>query len=122
MRVGPHGLLRPSPRLKLLIKEVHHSGQRGQTCFGLPEAFPGAALSCVAGLASFYSEFQIAHAQLGFSSLSAAARWEFSASCWVAWPEQPLFADGRAAHRRYLVKLRTAAGMALVSALLFTGR
>src|SRR5256884_2538741 len=124
MRVGPHGLLQPiADAVKLLIKEDIIPDNADKLVFWLaPVLSVGAALLSLAGLA-IGPAFQIAQ-DINFGILfvvgtSALGIFGIVLGGWASNSHYSLMGALRSSAQ--LVSYETAAGMALVSALLFTG-
>jgi NADH-quinone oxidoreductase subunit H len=124
MRVGPHGLLQPiADALKLLIKEDIIPDNADKLVFWLaPVLSVGAALLALAGLA-IGPAFQIAQdiniGILFVVGISALGIFGIVLGGWASNSHYSLMGALRSSAQ--LVSYETAAGMALVSALLFTG-
>src|SRR6266849_3262391 len=124
MRVGPHGLLQPiADALKLLIKEDIIPDNADKLVFWLaPVLSVGAALLSLAGLA-IGPAFQIAQdiniGILFVVGISALGIFGIVLGGWASNSHYSLMGALRSSAQ--LVSYETAAGMALVSALLFTG-
>src|SRR6267143_616949 len=124
MRVGPHGLLQPiADAVKLLIKEDIIPDDADKLVFWLAPVFSvGAALLAIAGLA-FGPAFQIAQdlniGILFVVGISALGIFGIVLGGWASNSHYSLMGALRSSAQ--LVSYETAAGMALVSALLFTG-
>jgi NADH-quinone oxidoreductase subunit H len=124
MRVGPHGLLQPiADALKLLIKEDIIPDNADKLVFWLAPVFSvGAALLALAGLA-IGPAFQIAQdiniGILFVVGISALGIFGIVLGGWASNSHYSLMGALRSSAQ--LVSYETAAGMALVSALLFTG-
>ncbi len=124
MRVGPHGLLQPiADALKLLIKEDIIPDNADKLVFWLaPVLSVGAALLSLAGLA-IGPAFQIAQdiniGILFVVGVSAMGIFGIVLGGWASNSHYSLMGALRSSAQ--LVSYETAAGMALVSALLFTG-
>jgi NADH-quinone oxidoreductase subunit H len=124
MRVGPHGLLQPiADAVKLLIKEDIIPDNADKLVFWLaPVLSVGAALLSLAGLAIGPS-FQIAQdiniGILFVVGVSALGIFGIVLGGWASNSHYSLMGALRSSAQ--LVSYETAAGMALVSALLFTG-
>jgi len=123
MRVGPHGLLQPiADAVKLLIKEDIIPDNADKLVFWLaPVLSVGAALLSLAGLA-IAPHFRLRRTSTSaFSSLWASARWGFRNRAGGLGLDSHYSLMGALRSSAQLVSYETAAGMALVSALLFTG-
>src|SRR6201984_1812953 len=124
MRVGPHGLLQPiADAVKLLIKEDIIPDDADKLVFWLaPVLSVGAALLAMAGLA-IGPAFQIAQdinvGILFVVGVSALGIFGIVVGGWASNSHYSLMGALRSSAE--LVSYETAAGMALVSALLFTG-
>src|SRR2546425_2075317 len=124
MRVGPHGLLQPiADAVKLLIKEDVIPDSADKLVFWLaPVLSVGAALLSLAGLA-IGPAFQIAQdiniGILFVVGISALGIFGIVLGGWASNSHYSLMGALRSSAQ--LVSYETAAGMALVSALLFTG-
>jgi len=124
MRVGPHGLLQPiADAVKLLIKEDIIPDNADKLVFWLaPVLSVGAALLSIAGLA-IGPAFQIAQdiniGILFVVGVSALGIFGIVLGGWASNSHYSLMGALRSSAQ--LVSYETAAGMALVSALLFTG-
>ena len=124
MRVGPHGLLQPiADAVKLLIKEDIIPENADKLVFWLaPVLSVGAALLSLAGLA-IGPAFQIAQdiniGILFVVGISALGIFGIVLGGWASNSHYSLMGALRSSAQ--LVSYETAAGMALVSALLFTG-
>ena len=124
MRVGPHGLLQPiADALKLLIKEDIIPDNADKMVFWLaPVLSVGAGLLSIAGLA-IGPAFQIAQdiniGILFVVGISAMGIFGIVLGGWASNSHYSLMGALRSSAQ--LVSYETAAGMALVSALLFTG-
>jgi NADH-quinone oxidoreductase subunit H len=124
MRVGPHGLLQPiADAVKLLIKEDIIPDNADKMVFWLAPVFSvGAALLSLAGLA-IGPAFQIAQdiniGILFVVGISALGIFGIVLGGWASNSHYSLMGALRSSAQ--LVSYETAAGMALVSALLFTG-
>jgi len=124
MRVGPHGLLQPiADAVKLLIKEDIIPDDADKLVFWLaPVLSVGAALLSLAGLA-IGPAFQIAQdiniGILFVVGVSALGIFGIVLGGWASNSHYSLMGALRSSAQ--LVSYETAAGMALVSALLFTG-
>jgi NADH-quinone oxidoreductase subunit H len=124
MRVGPHGLLQPiADAVKLLIKEDIIPDSADKLVFWLaPVLSVGAALLSLAGLA-IGPAFQIAQdiniGILFVVGISAMGIFGIVLGGWASNSHYSLMGALRSSAQ--LVSYETAAGMALVSALLFTG-
>src|SRR5216683_1593787 len=124
MRVGPHGLLQPiADAVKLLIKEDIIPDDADKLVFWLaPVLSVGAALLSLAGLA-IGPAFQIAQdiniGILFVVGVSAMGIFGIVLGGWASNSHYSLMGALRSSAQ--LVSYETAAGMALVSALLFTG-
>jgi NADH-quinone oxidoreductase subunit H len=124
MRVGPHGLLQPiADAVKLLIKEDIIPDNADKLVFWLaPVLSVGAALLSLAGLA-IGPAFQIAQdiniGILFVVGISALGIFGIVLGGWASNSHYSLMGALRSSAQ--LVSYETAAGMALVSALLFTG-
>jgi NADH-quinone oxidoreductase subunit H len=124
MRVGPHGLLQPiADAVKLLIKEDIIPDNADKLVFWLaPVLSVGAALLSLAGLA-IGPAFQIAQdiniGILFVVGISAMGIFGIVLGGWASNSHYSLMGALRSSAQ--LVSYETAAGMALVSALLFTG-
>jgi len=124
MRVGPHGLLQPiADALKLLIKEDIIPDNADKMIFWLaPVLSVGAGLLSIAGLA-IGPAFQIAQdiniGILFVVGISAMGIFGIVLGGWASNSHYSLMGALRSSAQ--LVSYETAAGMALVSALLFTG-
>jgi NADH-quinone oxidoreductase subunit H len=124
MRVGPHGLLQPiADALKLLIKEDIIPDNADKLVFWLaPVLSVGAALLSMAGLA-IGPAFQIAQdiniGILFVVGVSALGIFGIVLGGWASNSHYSLMGALRSSAQ--LVSYETAAGMALVSALLLTG-
>src|SRR6266566_4776584 len=124
MRVGPHGLLQPiADAVKLLIKEDIIPDNADKLVFWLaPVLSVGAALLSLAGLA-IGPAFQIAQdiniGILFVVGVSAMGIFGIVLGGWASNSHYSLMGALRSSAQ--LVSYETAAGMALVSALLFTG-
>src|SRR5437899_1305944 len=124
MRVGPHGLLQPiADAVKLLIKEDVIPDSADKLVFWLaPVLSVGAALLSLAGLA-IGPAFQIAQdiniGILFVVGISAMGIFSIVLGGWASNSHYSLMGALRSSAQ--LVSYETAAGMALVSALLFTG-
>jgi NADH-quinone oxidoreductase subunit H len=124
MRVGPHGLLQPiADAVKLLIKEDIIPDNADKVVFWLaPVLSVGAALLSLAGLA-IGPAFQIAQdiniGILFVVGISAMGIFGIVLGGWASNSHYSLMGALRSSAQ--LVSYETAAGMALVSALLFTG-
>ena len=124
MRVGPHGLLQPiADALKLLIKEDIIPDNADKLVFWLaPVLSVGAALLSLAGLA-IGPAFQIAQdiniGILFVVGVSAMGIFGIVLGGWASNSHYSLMGALRSSAQ--LVSYETAAAMALVSALLFTG-
>src|SRR5580704_9176166 len=124
MRVGPHGLLQPiADALKLLIKEDIIPENADKLVFWLaPVLSVGAGLLSLAGLA-IGPAFQIAQdiniGILFVVGISAMGIFGIVLGGWASNSHYSLMGALRSSAQ--LVSYETAAGMALVSALLFTG-
>ena len=124
MRVGPHGLLQPiADAVKLLIKEDIIPDNADKMVFWLaPVLSVGAALLSLAGLA-IGPAFQIAQdiniGILFVVGISAMGIFGIVLGGWASNSHYSLMGALRSSAQ--LVSYETAAGMALVSALLFTG-
>jgi NADH-quinone oxidoreductase subunit H len=124
MRVGPHGLLQPiADAVKLLIKEDIIPDNADKLVFWLaPVLSVGAALLALAGLA-IGPAFQIAQdiniGILFVVGVSAMGIFGIVLGGWASNSHYSLMGALRSSAQ--LVSYETAAGMALVSALLFTG-
>ena len=124
MRVGPHGLLQPiADAVKLLIKEDIIPDNADKLVFWLaPVLSVGAALLSLAGLA-IGPAFQIAQdiniGILFVVGVSALGIFGIVLGGWASNSHYSLMGALRSSAQ--LVSYETAAGMALVSALLFTG-
>jgi NADH-quinone oxidoreductase subunit H len=124
MRVGPHGLLQPiADAVKLLIKEDIIPDDADKLVFWLaPVLSVGAALLALAGLA-IGPAFQIAQdiniGILFVVGVSALGIFGIVLGGWASNSHYSLMGALRSSAQ--LVSYETAAGMALVSALLFTG-
>ena len=124
MRVGPHGLLQPiADALKLLIKEDIIPENADKLVFWLaPVLSVGAGLLSLAGLA-IGPAFQIAQdiniGILFVVGISALGIFGIVLGGWASNSHYSLMGALRSSAQ--LVSYETAAGMALVSALLFTG-
>ncbi|HYU22929.1 MAG TPA: complex I subunit 1 family protein [Candidatus Dormibacteraeota bacterium] len=124
MRVGPHGLLQPiADAVKLLIKEDIIPENADKLVFWLaPVLSVGAGLLSVAGLA-IGPAFQIAEdVNIGILfvvGISALGIFGIVLGGWASNSHYSLMGALRSSAQ--LVSYETAAGMALVSALLFTG-
>jgi NADH-quinone oxidoreductase subunit H len=124
MRVGPHGLLQPiADAVKLLIKEDIIPDNADKLVFWLaPVLSVGAALLALAGLA-IGPAFQIAQdiniGILFVVGISALGIFGIVLGGWASNSHYSLMGALRSSAQ--LVSYETAAGMALVSALLFTG-
>jgi len=124
MRVGPHGLLQPiADAVKLLIKEDIIPDNADKLVFWLaPVLSVGAALLSLAGLA-IGPAFQIAQdiniGILFVVGISAMGIFGIVLGGWASNSHYSLMGALRSSAQ--LVSYETAAGMAIVSALLFTG-
>src|SRR3982075_1156747 len=124
MRVGPHGLLQPiADAVKLLIKEDIIPENADKLVFWLaPVLSVGAGLLSLAGLA-IGPAFQIAEdiniGILFVVGISALGIFGIVLGGWASNSHYSLMGALRSS--AHLVSYETAAGMALVSALLFTG-
>jgi NADH-quinone oxidoreductase subunit H len=124
MRVGPHGLLQPiADAVKLLIKEDIIPDNADKMVFWLaPVLSVGAALLSLAGLA-IGPAFQIAQdiniGILFVVGISSMGIFGIVLGGWASNSHYSLMGALRSSAQ--LVSYETAAGMALVSALLFTG-
>jgi NADH-quinone oxidoreductase subunit H len=124
MRVGPHGLLQPiADAVKLLIKEDIIPEHADKLVFWLaPVLSVGAGLLSLAGLA-IGPAFQIAEdiniGILFVVGISALGIFGIVLGGWASNSHYSLMGALRSSAQ--LVSYETAAGMALVSALLFTG-
>jgi len=124
MRVGPHGLLQPiADAVKLLIKEDIIPDNADKLVFWLaPVLSVGAGLLSLAGLA-IGPAFQIAQdiniGILFVVGISALGIFGIVLGGWASNSHYSLMGALRSSAQ--LVSYETAAGMALVSALLFTG-
>ena len=124
MRVGPHGLLQPiADAVKLLIKEDIIPENADKLVFWLaPVLSVGAALLSLAGLA-IGPAFQIAQdiniGILFVVGISALGIFGIVLGGWASNSHYSLMGPLRSSAQ--FVSYETAAGMALVSALLFTG-
>jgi NADH-quinone oxidoreductase subunit H len=124
MRVGPHGLLQPiADAVKLLIKEDIIPDSADKLVFWLaPVLSVGAALLSLAGLA-IGPAFQIAQdiniGILFVVGISSMGIFGIVLGGWASNSHYSLMGALRSSAQ--LVSYETAAGMALVSALLFTG-
>ena len=124
MRVGPHGLLQPiADAVKLLIKEDIIPKDADQLVFWLaPVLSVGAALLSIAGLA-IGPAFQIAKGiNIGILfvvGVSAMGIFGIVLGGWASNSHYSLMGSLRSSAQ--LVSYETAAGMALVSGLLFAG-
>jgi NADH-quinone oxidoreductase subunit H len=124
MRVGPHGLLQPiADAVKLLIKEDIIPDNADKLVFWLaPVLSVGAALLSIAGLA-IGPAFQIAQdiniGILFVVGISAMGIFGIVLGGWASNSHYSIMGALRSSAQ--LVSYETAAGMALVSALLFTG-
>jgi len=124
MRVGPHGLLQPiADAVKLLIKEDIIPENADKLVFWLaPVLSVGAGLLSLAGLA-IGPAFQIAQdiniGILFVVGISAMGIFGIVLGGWASNSHYSLMGALRSSAQ--LVSYETAAGMALVSALLFTG-
>jgi NADH-quinone oxidoreductase subunit H len=124
MRVGPHGLLQPiADAVKLLIKEDIIPENADKLVFWLaPVLSVGAGLLSLAGLA-IGPAFQIAQdiniGILFVVGISALGIFGIVLGGWASNSHYSLMGALRSSAQ--LVSYETAAGMALVSALLFTG-
>jgi NADH-quinone oxidoreductase subunit H len=124
MRVGPHGLLQPiADAVKLLIKEDIIPDNADKIVFWLaPVLSVGAALLSIAGLA-IGPAFQIAQdiniGILFVVGISAMGIFGIVLGGWASNSHYSIMGALRSSAQ--LVSYETAAGMALVSALLFTG-
>ena len=124
MRVGPHGLLQPiADAVKLLIKEDIIPENADKLVFWLaPVLSVGAGLLSLAGLA-IGPAFQIAEdVNIGILfvvGISALGIFGIVLGGWASNSHYSLMGALRSSAQ--LVSYETAAGMALVSALLFTG-
>jgi NADH-quinone oxidoreductase subunit H len=124
MRVGPHGLLQPiADAVKLLIKEDIIPDNADKLVFWLaPVLSVGAALLAIAGLA-IGPAFQIAQdiniGILFVVGISAMGIFGIVLGGWASNSHYSLMGALRSSAQ--LVSYETAAGMALVSALLLTG-
>src|SRR5246500_2518429 len=124
MRVGPHGLLQPiADAVKLLIKEDIIPDNADKLVFWLaPVLSVGAALLSIAGLA-IGPAFQIAQdiniGILFVVGVSAMGIFGIVLGGWASNSHYSLMGALRSSAQ--LVSYETAAGMALVSALLFSG-
>ena len=124
MRVGPHGLLQPiADAVKLLIKEDIIPENADKLVFWLaPVLSVGAALLSIAGVA-IGPAFQIAQdiniGLLFVVGVSAMGIFGIVLGGWASNSHYSLMGALRSSAQ--LVSYETAAGMALVSALLFTG-
>jgi NADH-quinone oxidoreductase subunit H len=124
MRVGPHGLLQPiADAVKLLIKEDIIPDNADKLVFWLaPVLSVGAALLSLAGVA-IGPAFQIAQdiniGILFVVGVSAMGIFGIVLGGWASNSHYSLMGALRSSAQ--LVSYETAAGMALVSALLFTG-
>jgi NADH-quinone oxidoreductase subunit H len=124
MRVGPHGLLQPiADAVKLLIKEDIIPESADKLVFWLaPVLSVGAGLLSLAGLA-IGPAFQIAQdiniGILFVVGISALGIFGIVLGGWASNSHYSLMGALRSSAQ--LVSYETAAGMALVSALLFTG-
>src|SRR5712664_3108280 len=124
MRVGPHGLLQPiADAVKLLIKEDIIPDDADKVVFWLAPVFSvGAALLAIAGLA-FGPAFQIAQdlniGILFVVGISALGIFGIVLGGWASNSHYSLMGALRSSAQ--LVSYETAAGMALVSGLLFAG-
>jgi NADH-quinone oxidoreductase subunit H len=124
MRVGPHGLLQPiADAVKLLIKEDIIPDNADKVVFWLaPVLSVGAALLSIAGLA-IGPAFQIAQdiniGILFVVGISAMGIFGIVLGGWASNSHYSIMGALRSSAQ--LVSYETAAGMALVSALLFTG-
>jgi NADH-quinone oxidoreductase subunit H len=124
MRVGPHGLLQPiADAVKLLIKEDIIPEHADKLVFWLaPVLSVGAGLLSLAGLA-IGPAFQIAQdiniGILFVVGISALGIFGIVLGGWASNSHYSLMGALRSSAQ--LVSYETAAGMALVSALLFTG-
>jgi NADH-quinone oxidoreductase subunit H len=124
MRVGPHGLLQPiADAVKLLIKEDIIPDNADKLVFWLaPVLSVGAALLSLAGLA-IGPAFQIAQdiniGILFVVGVSALGIFGIVLGGWASNSHYSLMGALRSSAQ--LVSYETAAGMAIVSALLFTG-
>ena len=124
MRVGPHGLLQPiADALKLLIKEDIIPDNADKLVFWLaPVLSVGAALLSLAGLA-IGPAFQIAQdINIGILFVVGVSAMGIFGIVLGGWASNSHFSlMGALRSSAQLVSYETAAGMALVSALLFTG-
>jgi NADH-quinone oxidoreductase subunit H len=124
MRVGPHGLLQPiADAVKLLIKEDIIPDNADKLVFWLaPVLSVGAALLSLAGLA-IGPAFQVAQdiniGILFVVGISALGIFGIVLGGWASNSHYSIMGALRSSAQ--LVSYETAAGMALVSALLFTG-
>jgi NADH-quinone oxidoreductase subunit H len=124
MRVGPHGLLQPiADAVKLLVKEDIIPENADKVVFWLaPVLSVGAGLLSLAGLA-IGPAFQIAQdiniGILFVVGISALGIFGIVLGGWASNSHYSLMGALRSSAQ--LVSYETAAGMALVSALLFTG-
>jgi NADH-quinone oxidoreductase subunit H len=124
MRVGPHGLLQPiADAVKLLIKEDIIPDNADKLVFWLaPVLSVGAGLLSIAGLA-IGPAFQIAQdiniGILFVVGISAMGIFGIVLGGWASNSHYSIMGALRSSAQ--LVSYETAAGMALVSALLFTG-
>ena len=124
MRVGPHGLLQPiADAVKLLIKEDIIPDNADKMVFWLaPVLSVGAALLSLAGLA-IGPAFQIAQdiniGILFVVGISAMGIFGIVLGGWASNSHYSIMGALRSSAQ--LISYETAAGMALVSALLFTG-
>ena len=124
MRVGPHGLLQPiADAVKLLIKEDIIPDEADKLVFWLAPVFSvGAALLAIGGLA-FGPAFQIGvDLNIGLLfvvGISALGIFGIVLGGWASNSHYSLMGALRSAAQ--LVSYETAAGMALVSGLLFAG-
>ena len=124
MRVGPHGLLQPiADAVKLLIKEDIIPDNADKMVFWLaPVLSVGAALLSLAGLAigpAFQLAQDIKIGILFVVGISAMGIFGIVLGGWASNSHYSLMGALRSSAQ--LVSYETAAGMALVSALLFTG-
>ena len=124
MRVGPHGLLQPiADAVKLLIKEDIIPDNADKLVFWLaPVLSVGAALLSLAGLAigpAFKIAQDINIGILFVVGVSALGIFGIVLGGWASNSHYSLMGALRSSAQ--LVSYETAAGMALVSALLFTG-
>src|SRR6202795_107585 len=124
MRVGPHGLLQPiADAVKLLIKEDIIPDNADKLVFWLAPVFSvGAALLAIAGLA-FGPAFQIAQdldiGLLFVVGISALGIFGIVLGGWASNSHYSLMGALRSSAQ--LVSYETAAGMAIVGALLLAG-